>query len=112
MKKHIVRACAVAFGAAAFAVPAFAANGGPNPSQICTAAQDFGLSHGACVSSVAQGFDGENGVPSNAAFISNCKQLESEFAASNQGRPYPYAFYGNAHRPEYVAKNRSDCVRI
>ncbi len=112
MVKRLLQGGAVAAVAAVLAMPAFGGNGGPNPSQICSQAGDFGMSHGACVSSVAQGFDGENGVPSRAAFVDNCKQLEENEFVASQERPYPYAFYGNAHRPEYVAKNRADCVRI
>ena len=112
MVKQLLRVSAAMAVAAAFAAPASGANGGPNPSQVCNEAGNFGMSHGACVSSVAQGFDGENGVPSRAAFVDNCKQLEETAFVASQPRPYPYAFYGNAHRPEYVAKNRADCVRI
>ena len=55
-----------------------------------------------CVVSLAQGR------LSYVAFLDNCRQLEAEFAATNEsGRPYPYSFYGN---PNYTAFNRSDCI--
>jgi len=59
-------------------------------------------STGACVSSVAQGFDG-TGQLTTAAFASQCKFLE------DVGVSYPYAFYGN---PDYLANNRADCMRL
>jgi hypothetical protein len=58
---------------------------------------------GACASSVAQGFDG-TGSLTTAAFVGQCKFLEDMGVIS-----YPYNFYEN---PDYLAKNRSDCMRL
>jgi hypothetical protein len=87
---------------AAAIAPATAMAAG-NPGKTCAATGNMELpSRGACASSVATG-----GL-SNAAFVSNCKELEEMFAAESEtGRPYPYSFYGN---PAYTARNRRDCV--
>jgi hypothetical protein len=67
--------------------------GRPFPLQI--------QSDGGCASSVAQGFP-DSYVLSGSAFASQCKFLEQVIPIE-----YPYAFYGN---PDYVAKNRADCM--
>jgi hypothetical protein len=86
-----------------------------SPAQICKAINntfppDPGRpfpfvfqSTGACVSSVAQGFP-DSYVLSGSAFASQCKFLEAVVPIV-----YPYAFYGN---PNYVAKNRGDCIKF
>lgn len=58
-------------------------------------------SDGGCASSVAQGFPGTY-VLTGSAFASQCKFLEEVVPVV-----YPYAFYGN---PDYLAKNRADCM--
>jgi len=86
-------------------VPASTALAADGPGATCAATgnQELG-SRGACASTVA------TGELSNAAFVANCKALEPMFAAgSESGRPYPYSFYGN---PDYVARNRRDCVEL
>lgn len=118
MKK--VLALAIAALAVAVAVPvASAGPGDPNPSQFCREilpvvdpeASAFLGTGGGCVSSVASvGIEAlmSGAFPSTAAAIENCKFLETAFfAPTNGGDPYPYAFYGN---PNYVAKNRAECV--
>lgn len=98
---------------AAVAIPvASAAPGDPNPSKLCREilpvldpeASEFLGTGGGCVSSVASiGVDAlmNNAFPSTSAAIENCKGIEAEVGG------YPYAFYGN---PDYLAKNRADCV--
>ncbi len=98
-----------------FALPASAKGKDEAPGRICiendnTFVVDAGhpfefviQSTGGCVSSVAQGFDGtfENWSLSTAAYISQCKFLESMGIVE-----YPYDFYDN---PDLHAKNRADC---
>lgn len=60
------------------------------------------MTRGGCVSTL------NHQALTTSAYVANCKVLEGFFALENaNGRPYPYAFYGN---PDYTAKNRADCV--
>jgi hypothetical protein len=115
MKKAIMLACALAM----LAAPATLAAPGTSPAKFCKevlpvvdpGASEFLGTGGGCVSSVASvGAEAlmDGAFPSTAAAIANWKFLEvNAFAPTNGGDPYPYAFYGN---PNYVAKNRADCV--
>jgi hypothetical protein len=115
MKKAIV----LVFALAALAAPAALAGPDASPAKFCKEvlpvvnpeASEFLGTGGGCVSSVASvGIEAlmQGAFPSTAAAIANCKFLEEDaFAPANGGDPYPYAFYGN---PNYVAKNRADCV--
>lgn len=103
-------AVAVASGAALAAqlVAAPVAAASVNPAQVC-AEPVLGLTGGACASSVAtsQTSDPDAVLPSGAAFIANCKDLEQTVFAVEGGRPYPYAFYG-----VLPVDNRAECVAV
>ena len=134
-------ALAVASGAAVAAqlvvTPAASAAG---PAALCAALGDLDLSRGACASSVATsgGTTEADIVPSGAAYIARCKQLEATmFASDSKPGPYPYQFYSGvldtpagaagffgpdlaatvsknyvANRSAFVADNRAGCVRV
>lgn len=114
----------VALAVATFGAPATAgaAPGDGNPAQLCKqdvgGIRDFLTTQGGCTSSIASvGVDAlmTGAFPSTAAAVANCKDLEETFFLEGKpdgARPYPYAFYGNAHLPAYVAENRADCVQI
>ncbi len=131
-------ACGAAAAAQLVATPAALAS----PSALCAELGDLGLSRGACASSVAtSGATTEDEiVPSGAAYIANCKQLEAaDFVADGDSRPYPYQFYKGvlddpvivsgmlglppelaevvsanyvANSSAFVAKNRAGCVDV
>ncbi len=107
-------AVAVASGAAVAAqlVATPVASASVNPAQVCVQLGDLGLSRGACASSVAKSrtSDPDQVVPSRAAYIANCKELEKTmFVAPGPdgrvpSRPYPYQFYkGVLDDPQAVA---------
>ena len=130
-------ACGAAAAAQLVATPAASAAG---PAALCADLENLGLSRGACVSSVATSgaTTADEIVPSQAAYIANCKDLEvSAFAADGDGRPYPYQFYKGmldnpvvaseffgpelapvvvanylANQSAFVADNRAGCVRV
>ncbi len=90
-------AVAVASGAALAAqlVAAPLATASVNPAKVCVELGDLDLSRGACASSVAQSQTGDPDavLPSGAAYIANCKDLEQTMFAAEGARPYPYQFY-------------------
>jgi hypothetical protein len=71
--------------------------------ELVPLAEPGAMTRGGCVTTITKG---ELSTP---AYIANCKVLEPMFAAANDGRPYPYAFYGD---PDLTAKNRADCVEF
>jgi hypothetical protein len=101
----VVVACGAAAAAQFVATPAAVAQ---SPAKLCAALGNLDLPRGACASSVATSgaTSADDVVPSGAAYVANCKGLEStDFVAGDDGaRPYPYQFYkGVLDNPQIVA---------
>ncbi len=78
----------------AFPALAGAAPAQPNPSQLCAMMEDFGVSRGACASTVATG-GLESGVLTKAAYVSQCQNIRAEAIEGGPGSFAYEAYYGD-----------------
>jgi hypothetical protein len=70
-----------------------------NYSQLCSMNNDFGLSHGACVSTFASGGHG------SALFSSLC-----DLIAQSGGYPFDLFFFQNGNLVMVVVNNHGNCI--